>query len=147
MKLKSKKRQGITLIEVTLATVVLVVGLMGISSFFSTIWSQLSPQDGDGGLRRYLLAEEMAKSNAEALRGTRYIWEQPTGEATRSEFVEPPPNSDYDMVVEQAAVASNATEQYVIFDIDVNHNADEVAGLSMSTLRNYAGGADVRIGL
>lgn len=147
MKTTFKKRKGITLIEVTLATVVLVVGMMGISAFFSNIWGQLSPQDGEGGLRRYLLAEEMAKSNAEALRGTRYVWEDTDGDAEQSELITPPPNSNYDMEVTQEAVASNATEQYILFDIDVKHRTDEVGGLTMSTLRNYSGGADVRIGL
>lgn len=147
MKPQLKKRKGITLIEVTLATVVLVVGLMGISSFFSNIWTQLSPQDGEGGLRRYLLGEEMAKSNAEALRGSRYLWEDQDGFATQAELVDPPPNSNYDLEVTETAVASNATEQYILFDIDVKHKNDQVTGLTMSTLRNYAGGASVRIGL
>ena len=147
MKFARRKRKGMTLIEVALATVVLVVGLMGISSFFSNIWTQLSPQDGEGGLRRYLLAEEMAKANAEALRGTRFVFEDMDATAGASTLIDPPPNSDYEMDVTQEAVSSNATEQYILFDIDVMHKDDEVTGLTMSTLRNYSGGASVRIGL
>ena len=136
-------RRGFTLIEVLLASVVLTIGLLGISAFYSHELDALNPANGQGGLRRYLLAEEMLKANAEGLRATQYIW-QDTGKCT---LVTPPSGSGFSISDSFPATRVTGTQQYLIHDLTVTQSGSTVAQLTITTLRNFSGGSDVKIGL
>lgn len=137
------RREGFTLIEVLLATVILAIGLMGISAFYSRELDALSPSNGQGGLRRYLLAEEMLKANAEGLRATQYVWQ----DTSKCVLVTPPTGSGYTITDSFPATSVTGTQQYLLHDLTVTQSGSTVAQLTITTLRNFSGGSDVKIGL
>lgn len=133
------RRRGFTLIEVTLATVILIVGLLFSSLFFTNVYDQLSPKGEYGGLRRYLLAEQMLKAQAEGMRATERI------NPVYIKLVTEPAGSNYDLNVDLMESEVNATAQYIIWDLEMNHKGQNIATLTMSTLRRRDGN-DAKIG-
>ena len=73
MRLQAKKRRGFGLIDVLLATVIVSVGLIATSRFFTAVYEQILPNGDWGGLRRYVLAEARLKAQAEGLRAMRAV--------------------------------------------------------------------------
>lgn len=143
-----KRRRGFTLIEVALATVVLTIGILFCSTFFTNVYEQLSPRGDHGGLRRYLIAEQMLKAQAEAMRATKQI------NPIYIKMVTEPVGSAYDMDVDLINDGSDATSQYHVYDLTVKNHVKTISGtdtqiigtLTVSTLRRKDG-KDDKIGL
>lgn len=142
-KLEAKKRRGFGLIDVLLATVILSVGLVATSRFFTNIYSQLIPNGEWGGLRRYVLAETMLKAQSEGLRAMRYV---PPGGAACKVITEPV-NTSYQLNVNQFPVTAGTNSELYYFDLEMRHHGDSVATLSVSTLRSTVVRQNEKIGL
>lgn len=155
--MKMKKRRGFSLLDVALAAVVLIIGTMGMGKFYNSIYSQLTPTGSWGGLRRYLIAEEMLRAQAE---GLRVLHDIPIT-ANECKLVTEPPNLGYSLVVNRTSGPPDPNEQMYYFDIDVfqapldpsthlvTTNPQQIGSLSMSTVRAIGtlGGTDGKIGL
>ena len=140
--LRRGRRRGFTLIEVALATVVMTIGILFCSTFFTNVYEQLSPRGEGGGLRRYLMAEQILKAEAEALRASRSL------DPVYAKLVTEPTGANYDLDVDLVTDDSDATSQYMIFDLVVKEkgSGQVISSLSVSTLRRKDG-KDAKIGL
>jgi hypothetical protein len=172
--LKPVKRKGMTFLEVVLGVSVLTVGLLGISVLFGSVFDQLTPKTG--GLRRYLLAEEILKAQAEALRTKQYLFtttfsasilfnplcypasltfDSPTFRPSTLKFILEPPGWPYRLTIgtpinQTFNTPAGAPCQYMFDDISVTpgpQTAGVLGTLSLSTLRYAVGGTDGKIGL
>ena len=150
MKLKFRKRKGFSLLDVALAAVVLIVGTMGMGQFFNSIYAQLTPTGSWGGLRRYLLAEEMLRAQAEGLRVMQTI---PASEAS-CKLITEPPGLGYNLTVDRTAGPTSATAEEYYYDISIaqgptTSQQQTIGAISMSTVRAIGtlGGTDGKIGL
>jgi hypothetical protein len=138
------KRRGFGLIDVLLATVILSVGLIATSRFFTNVYEQLIPNGEWGGLRRYVLAETMLKAQAEGLRVIRYV---PPGSAANKLITEPV-GSSYQLNVTQYPVTPGNNAELYYFDLDMQHHNQSLGmTLSVSTLRSTVVLQDEKIGL
>lgn len=142
---KRGARLGFTLLDVAIATVVLTIGTLGASRFFTGLYDQLSPRGGQGGLRRYLLAEEMLRAQAEGLRSLREI---PTTDV-QCKLVTEPPGMGYSMILSRTQAPTQPTEQLYYYDLTMSHQGQVIAQLSLSTVRAIGDlrGQDEKIGL
>jgi hypothetical protein len=142
-----KKRKGITLIDVTIAAVIMSVGTMFLATYFTNVYEQLSPR-GSTGLRRYLLAEQMLKAQAEALRVF-----NPMPSVAASKVITEPAGLGYSLGITRFPVApAQASEELLFHDLTMTHTipggaAQTIGVLSVSTLRSLNGGQDDKIGL
>jgi hypothetical protein len=144
MRPRLKKRKGFGLIDVLLATVIVSVGLIGTSRFFTAVYEQLIPNGEWGGLRRYVMAEAMLKAQAEGLRALRYV--PPGGAACK--LITEPAGSSYNMTVTQYPVTAGSNSELYYFDLDMQqHNQALGMTLSVSTLRSTVVRQDEKIGL
>lgn len=139
-RMKARARRGFTLIEVALATVVLTVGILFASTFFTNVYEQLSPKGEYGGLRRYILAEQMLMAQAEAMRATKHI------NPGTAKLVTEPAGSGYDLRVRMTQNGSNARQDYYFYDLEMRHGNQVIGTLSLSTLRRKDG-KDAKVGL
>lgn len=143
-----KKRKGISLIDVTLAAVILSIGTLGLATYFTNVYEQLSPR-GSTGLRRYLLSEQMLKAQAEGLRVLNPI----PASASACKLITEPPGLGYSLGLTRFAVTpAEAGEELFFYDMTMTHTvpggtAQTIGTLSMSTLRSLNGGQDDKIGL
>lgn len=142
-RLKPKKRRGFGLIDVLLATVIVSVGLVATSRFFTTVYDQLIPNGEWGGLRRYVIAEAMLKAQAEGLRALRYV---PPG-AVNCKLITEPAGSSYMLNLNQFPVTAGNDSELYYFDLDMQHRGQSVATLSVSTLRSTVVRQYEKIGL
>lgn len=142
---KRGARAAFTLLDVAIATVVLTIGTLGASRFFTGLYDQLSPKGGQGGLRRYLLAEEMLRAQAEGLRALRDI---PVTDV-QCKLVTEPPGMGYSMVINRTQAPAQPHEQLYYFDLVMSHQNQVISQLSLSTLRAIGDlrGQDAKIGL
>lgn len=140
-----KARRGFTLLDVAIATVVLTIGTLGASRFFTGLYDQLSPRGGQGGLRRYLLAEEMLRAQAEGLRALRDI----PNTDVQCKLVTEPPGMGYSMTLTRTQAPAQPTEQLHYYDLVMSHQGQVIAQLSLSTVRAIGAlrGQDAKIGL
>lgn len=136
-------RAGVTFIDVALASVILMIGVLGTSSFFVNTYEQLSPRGDEGGLRRFLLAEQMLTAQAEGLRVLRVI---PVDSVNDLKLVREPVGSKFVLNV-QPTIVTNTTLQYVYYDLVVTNSTNVVGRLSMSTLRSAEVSQDEKIGI
>ena len=144
MKRRFKQRKGMTLIDVSLAVVVFTIGLMFFGRYFTGLADQLSPKGEFGGLRRYLMAEQMLKAQAEGLRVMRDI----PSSAYMCKVVIEPPGAGYQMgIIQSPLVPAEADQEMYYFDLVMTHQGQAIGTLSMSTLRSQVGGQDDKIGL
>jgi hypothetical protein len=140
-----KKRPGVGLLDVALAAVLLIVGTLFTSQFFTTIFDELAPRGETNGLRRYLLAEEMLRAQAEGLRAMRTI---PVTDAA-CKLVTEPPGQNYRLDVSRMAGPAASTQQLQFFKLEIQQNNQRIGTLSMSTVRALGAweGEDGKIGL
>ena len=137
-------RPGFTLIEVALATVVLLAGTLFTALYFKNAFEVLDPRSEGGGLRRYLMAEHMLRCQAEGLRVLQAI----PGDEGACRVVAPPTGSGYALGISQHGVTpTEADETLYYFDLTVSRGGEAVSTLSMSTLRRVPATADDKIGL
>lgn len=141
----NKRRKGFTLLDVALAAVIMTVGTLFMSKFFSNIYDQLSPRGTWGGLRRYLMAEEMLRAQAEGMRTLRFI---PLTDS-QCKLVTEPPGMGYNMQLTRFQGPDMPNEQLYYYDITMDHNGQRIGTLSMSTVRGTGAweGEDEKIGL
>lgn len=143
-----KQRRGMTLIDVALACVILSVGTIFLATYFTGVYEQLSPR-GSTGLRRYLLAEQMLKAQAEGLRLLRSIPIDPS----LCKVITEPDGLNYDLTLTRTGVTpAEPAEELYFYDLTMSHtipggSAQAIGTLSMSTLRSLNGGQDEKIGL
>lgn len=141
------RRRGFTLLDVALAAVILIVGTMAMGRFFNSIYTQLSPKGDWGGLRRYLLAEEMLRAQAE---GLRVLHDIPLTDV-QCKLINEPAGMGYAMTITRTQAPAQLTEQMYYYDIVVTQgqNNQKIGTLSMSTVRAIGslGGQDEKIGL
>ncbi|MDB5095583.1 MAG: hypothetical protein JWM80_4 [Cyanobacteria bacterium RYN_339] len=144
---KSSARRGFTLLDVAFAAVILIVGTMAMGRFFTSIYTQLSPKGEWGGLRRYLLAEEMLRAQAE---GLRVLHDIPLTDV-QCKLVAEPVGMNYSMTITRTQAPAQLTEQLYYYDIIITQglNNQKIGSLSMSTVRAIGslGGQDEKIGL
>jgi hypothetical protein len=127
------KRKGFGLIDVLLATVIVSVGLVATSRFFTAVYEQLIPNGEWGGLRRYVLAEAMLKAQAEGLRALRYV---PPG-SSACKLITEPAGSSYQLKVTQYPVTPGTNQELYYFDLSMDQHAQSLGmALSVSTLRS-----------
>jgi prepilin-type N-terminal cleavage/methylation domain-containing protein len=144
VKTQRGKRDGFTLIEVACAVIVLVVMLLGASVYFRNLFAQLDPRGPSGGLRRFLVAEQLLRAQAEGLRVLQTI----PADAGSCRLVAPPAGTGFALSVEQSRVEPvevNAELYYM--DVSVAHEGKTVSTLSISTLRRKPEAIDEKIGL
>ena len=100
-----------------------------------------------GGLRRYLLAEEMLRAQAE---GLRVLHDIPLTDV-QCKLVTEPPGMGYAMTITRTEAPAQLTEQMYYYDIVITQGANnqKIGTLSMSTVRAIGslGGQDEKIGL
>jgi hypothetical protein len=140
-----RRRKGFTLVDVALAIVILSLGVLGSSRFFTSVYEELSPQANGGGLRRFILAETALKAQAEALRATQFTW--PDNSTGQVMMVTMPPNSGLTFNLTMGVPITMPTTQYLFYDFEVRDQGRVIATLSMSTLRAFSGGLNAKIGL
>ena len=138
-----KKRKGFGLIDVLLATVIVSVGLIATSRFFTNVYDQLIPNGEWGGLRRYVLAEAQLKAQAQGQRAQRY---GPPG-AVNCKLVTAPAGSSYQLNINQFPVTAGTNSELYYFDLDMQHHGQSVGTLSVSTLRSTVVRQYEKIGL
>ena len=98
--------------------------------------------------RRYLIAEQMLKAQAEGLRVL-----NPIPAVAACKVISEPSGLGYDMQLTRYAVnPPEATEELFFFDLTMNHTVpgyapQAISTLSISTLRSLTGGQDEKIGL
>lgn len=144
MRFNRSQRAGFTLIEVAFAVVVLVMMLLGASIYFRNLFVQLDPRGPSGGLRRFLVAEQLLRAQTEGLRVLPSI----PADAGSCRLVAPPPGTGFALSIEQLRVEPvevNAELYYM--DISVAHEGKTVSTLSISTLRRKPEAIDEKIGL
>lgn len=138
-----KKRAGFSLVDVALATVVIALGTLGASRFFTGVYEELSPQANGGGLRRYIMAETLLKAQAEAMRATQYM----PATAADAKLVTEPPNAGFTLSISVPTDVSTTYMQYTFYDMSVTDQNNTIAQLTVSCLRAFSGGVDAKIGL
>lgn len=149
MTILQARRKGFTLLEVAIATVIVTVGTLGMSVFFKNIYEQLSPRGETGGLRRYMMAEEMLRTQAEGLRALRQI----PHTLSQCKLITEPPNMGYSLTLARTNGPTQANEQLYYFDVQMDHSiggsSRNIGTLSMSTLRSIGNmeGQNEKIGL
>lgn len=128
------RRRGFTLIEVMLACAIVAVGVLAMAPFYKNVYEQIVPRGEWGGLRRYMIAEEMLKAEAEGLRVLRYIPQL----VEDCELVTPPAGTTYDLNISRtlADPAPRTDLQLYYYDLEMRHHGQSVATLSVSTLRS-----------
>lgn len=140
-----RARRGMNLLDVALATVIATTTTLVATQFFRGTYEQLSPLSPNGGLRRYLLSEEMLRAQAEGLRTLRVI---PLTDA-QCKLLSEPPKAGYNLTVSRTRAAAQADEELCYFELQMTHNGQPIHTLSMSTLRSIGTkeGQDEKIGL
>lgn len=137
------RRPGFSLVDVALATVILSIGLVGASGFFTSVYAELSPQANGGGLRRYLMAEMLLKSQAEAMRATRFLAATPA----EAKLVTEPAGCGLALNLAVSSNDTTAALQYTTYDLTVTDQNATIGTLSVSALRAYSGGVNGKVGL
>ncbi|MDB5097590.1 MAG: hypothetical protein JWM80_2011 [Cyanobacteria bacterium RYN_339] len=141
-----RRRHGFSFIDVVLAMVIVALGTLGATQFFSSVYTDLSPQGTGGGLRRYLLAEGMLKAEAEALRATRFTW--PDNTTGKVKMITEAPGAGFTLTIGMPPAQTTALTQFLYYDLAVTDASGNTLGqLSLSTLRAFSGGLDAKIGL
>lgn len=140
-----RARSGMNLLDVALSTVIATTTTIVATQFFRGTYEQLSPLSANGGLRRYLLSEEMLRAQAEGLRTLRVI---PPNDA-QCKLLTEPPNSGYVLSLSRSRAPAQPEEELCYFDLVMTHNGQQIHTLSMSTLRSIGTkeGQDEKIGL
>lgn len=141
-----KARPGMSLIDVALATVIATVSTLVAGQFFRNAYDQLSPRGDTGGLRRYLLSEEMLRAQAEGLRTLRTI---PLTDQ-QCKLVTEPAGLKYSLTIARTRGPDRPNEELYYFDLSMSKaGVDLNQTISMSTLRSIGSkeGQDEKIGL
>ncbi len=141
-----RARRGFSLLDVMFAAVTIAMGMLFIGRFFSSVFEQLNPRGTIGGLRRYLMAEEMLRAQAEGLRILQVI---PT-DAGMCRLITPPVGLGFTFVVTPYIAGSPGTdtaEKLHFFDLTMTHDGQTVGTLGMSTLRSTVTNDLEKIGL
>ncbi|MDB5100475.1 MAG: hypothetical protein JWM80_4896 [Cyanobacteria bacterium RYN_339] len=136
-------RPGYSLIDVALASVIVAVGMMGASRFFTSVYADLSPQANGGGLRRYIMAEGLMKAQAEAMRATRFLAATPA----EAKLVMEPAKCGLVLNVTVSSVDTTPALQYATYDLVVTDQNSTIGTLSISCLRALSGSINGKVGL
>jgi hypothetical protein len=143
----TRGRSGFTLLDVAFATIIMTIGTMFVGRYFATVYDRLSPRANGSGLRRYVVAEQCLRGEAEGLRLLTTI----PADAGSCRLVAPAASTGFTLTVNQfrgpnSPDANNAELYY--FDLGITSDTGAtVAKLSISTLRSTTGGQDAKIGL
>ncbi|MEB3285185.1 MAG: hypothetical protein VKN33_07865 [Candidatus Sericytochromatia bacterium] len=144
MKTREGRRAGFTLIEVAFAVIVLVMMLLAASVYFRNLFVQLDPRGPSGGLRRFFVAEQLLRAQAEGLRVLPSI----PADAGACRLVAPPTGTGYALSIVQSRVEpTEVNAELYYMDISVAHEGQVVSQLSVSTLRRKPEAIDEKIGL
>ena len=145
-------RPGFTLVEVALAAVVIMVGSIGAYKVLGLLYEQLAPGGEFGGLRGYMVAEQLLQAQAEGLRVLQTI----SPVAASNKLVRERPAGGFLLEVLMPAEAlvrhgapgdAVAGVQLAYFDLVAKHRGRVVGVLSLSTLRSTVPGQPEKIGL
>lgn len=139
-----RPRGGFNLLDVALATVVMTTGVLFMGLYFRNVYDTLSPKGSLGGIRRYMMAEQMLKAQAEGLR----LLETISTDEGANRLVSPPNGLGFTLNVTQSKMPSTQiNEEMYYFDLSMSHSGTTIAAISMSTLRRLTGDTNVKIGL
>ncbi len=140
--LTARPRRGFSLIDVALATVIMTSGTLFMGAYFRNLYDKLDPRGSYGGLRRYIVAEQILRGEAEGLRVLKTI----PNDAGSCEVVTPP--GLYALEVDLSYVSPvDANGKLNYMDLVVTYDGQSVSTLSMSTLRPTGSTNDDKIGL
>ncbi|HEY9724145.1 MAG TPA: hypothetical protein V6D47_19240 [Oscillatoriaceae cyanobacterium] len=137
-------RRGFTLLEVAFAAVLLIVGTLFMGLYFGNVYSQLNPHDAWGGLRTYMLSNEMLKAQAE---GLRVLHDIPLQDS-QCKLITEPPGLGFSLSISRS-MTQTSTEQLYYYDLTMQNQGHTIGQLSLSTLRSVGimEGQDGKIGL
>ncbi|MEB3196730.1 MAG: prepilin-type N-terminal cleavage/methylation domain-containing protein [Candidatus Sericytochromatia bacterium] len=139
-----RARKGFTLIEITLAVLVVAGGLMAVATYFRNAVSLIDPKGNTGGVRRYLMAEQILRAEAEGLR----VLQDVPADAGACRLVAPPDDSGFVLgVTQRRETPTEANAELLYMDLSVTHQSQTVATLTISTLRRKPASLDEKIGL
>lgn len=131
-KLVFRPRDGFSLLDVALATVIITSGTLFMGAYFRNVYEKLDPRGSYGGIRRYLMAEQMLRAQAEGLR----VLQDIPADAGQCRLITPPSGSGYTLSVTQYKMPTTETnETLYYFDLAMTQDTAAVATISMSTLR------------
>lgn len=138
-----RHRRGFGLLDVALATVIITTGTLFTGVYFREVFDALSPRGSDGGIRRYMMAEQMLKAQAEGLR----LLETISTDEGANRLISPPNGLGFTLTIAQYKMPTQLNEEMYYFDLGMQHGGATVATLSMSTLRRLTGDTNAKIGL
>lgn len=139
-----RPRGGYSLLDVALATVIITTGTLFMGVYFRQVYDTLSPRGSLGGIRRYMLAEQMLKAQAEGLR----LLDTISTDEGANRLISPPNGLGFTLTITQYRMPSTQTnEQMYYFDLGMQNSGATIATLSMSTLRRTTGDTNVKIGI
>lgn len=127
-------RRGFSLIDVALATVIITSGTMFMGAYFRNVYDKLDPRGAYGGIRRYLIAEQMLRAQAEGMR----VLQDIPADAGQCRLITPPSGSGYTLALTQFKMPTTETnETLYYFDLAMTQDNAAIATISMSTLRRH----------
>ena len=133
-KLTARPRAGFSLIDVALATVIITSGTLFMGAYFRNVYDKLDPRGSYGGIRRYLIAEQMLRAQAEGLR----ILQDIPADSGQCRLITPPSGSGYTLALTQFKMPTTETnETLYYFDLAMTQDTAAIATISMSTLRRH----------
>ena len=131
-KLVIRPRGGFSLIDVALATVIVTSGTLFAGAYFRNVYEKLDPRSAYGGIRSYLMSEQMLRAQAEGLR----LLQDIPDDAGMCRLVTPP--TGYTLALTQYKMPTTETnETLYYFDMAVTPNTQAISTLSISTLRRH----------
>src|SRR5687767_4253921 len=102
-----RPREGFSLLDVALATVIITSGTLFMGAYFRNVYEKMDPRGSYGGIRRYVLAEQMLKAQAEGLR----VLEEIPSDAGLCRLVTPPAGAGYTLAIQQYAMPTTETNE------------------------------------
>lgn len=127
-----RPRDGFSLLDVALATVIITSGTMFMGAYFRNVYDRLDPRSTYGGIRSYLMSEQMLRAQAEGLR----LLEEIPSDAGQCRLVTPP--TGYTLALTQYKMPTTETnETLYYFDMAVTPNTASISTISISTLRRH----------
>jgi len=139
-----RPRGGFGLIDVALATVIITTGTLAMGVYFRQVFDALSPRGSLGGIRRYVMAEQMLKAQAEGMR----LLETVPGDEGANRLISPPNGLGFTLSIDQFRMPNaQLNEELYYFDLGIQHSGATIATLSLSTLRRLTGDTNAKIGL
>lgn len=132
--LTARPRAGFSLIDVALATVIITSGTLFMGAYFRNVYDKLDPRGSYGGIRRYLIAEQMLRAQAEGLR----VLQDIPADSGQCRLITPPSGSGYTLALTQFKMPTTETnETLYYFDLAMTQDTAAIATISMSTLRRH----------